>query len=139
MYTNYPYKQLSYDIRGCFFEVRNQYGPGHKESVYVNLIRECLSTKDYKSEKEITISILSNNTGKKVGVYRPDLLVENKIIIEIKSSSFTRKQDERQLYHYLRNSKYEVGYLVNFSTKQLYIKRIIYTNDRKPFLNKRFV
>ncbi|MBM3250794.1 MAG: GxxExxY protein [Candidatus Nealsonbacteria bacterium] len=62
-------------------------------------------------------------------------MIDNKILLEIKSSKFTTKNDERQLYFYLRNSKYEVGYLVNFSSPQLYIKRIIYTNERKPFLH----
>ena len=61
--------------------------------------------------------------------------MEDKLIIEIKSSRFTTRIDEKQLYYYLRNSKYEVGFLVNFSTPKLYIKRIIYTNDRKPFLS----
>jgi len=69
-----------------------------------------------------------------MGSYKPDLIVDNKIIVEIKSSSFTTQKDEKQLYHYLRNSKYEIGYLINFSTKKLYLKRIIYTNDKKPFL-----
>ena len=44
--------------------------------------------------------------------------------------------DEKQLYFYMRNSNYEVGFLVNFSTPVLLIKRIIYTNDRKPFLKE---
>ncbi len=128
------YKDLSYIIQGCFFQIRKEYGPGHKESVYQNIIIECLQDKPIKVEKEKSINIYSNQTGKKVGSYRPDLIIDNKIIIEIKSSRFTTKQDEKQLYHYLRNSKYEIGYLVNFSTAKLYVKRIIYTNDRKPFL-----
>jgi len=46
----------------------------------------------------------------------------------------TIKRDRDQLYNYLRNSSYEVGYLLNFGTSKRYIKRIIYTNDRKPYL-----
>jgi len=130
------YKELGYQLQGCFFEIRNTYGPGQKESVYVNLIIECLEDKKIKVEKEKSIKIYSSKTGKIVGVYRPDLIVDDKIIVEVKSSSFSGRKDERQLYHYLRNSKYEIGYLVNFSTRDLYIKRIIYTNDRKPFLKK---
>lgn len=128
------YKELSYLLQGCFFEIRKEYGPGQKESVYVNLLIECLKSKNVSTEKEKTINIYSSKTGKVVGTYRPDLLVDGKIIVEVKSSRFITRQDEKQLYHYLRNSKYEIGYLVNFSTHKLYIKRIIYTNDKKPFL-----
>ncbi len=130
------YKDLSYKIQSCFFEIRKEYGPGQKESIYVNLIIEWLIDNKILFEKEKSIKIYSSKTGRVVGIYRPDLIVDDKIIIEVKSSRFGSQQDERQLYYYLRNSKYEVGYLINFSFPHLYIKRIIYTNDRKPFLRK---
>jgi len=126
------YKELSYIIQGCCFEIRKEYGAGQKETVYVNLLKECLESKGV--EKEKSIKIYSSKTGKIVGSYRPDLIVEDKIPIEVKSSSFTTKQNEKQLFHYLRNSNYELGYLVNFSTRKLFLKRIIYTNENKPFL-----
>lgn len=128
------HKELSYLIQGCCFDIRKEYGPGQKESIYVNLLREYLESKGVLTEKEKAIKIYSSKSGKLVGIYRPDLIVNKKIPIEVKSSRFTSKQDEKQLYFYLRNSEYELGYLINFSTPQLYIKRIIYTNDRKPFL-----
>lgn len=130
------YKDLSYKLQGCFFEIRNQYGPGQKESIYVNLICEWLKGNDMPHEKEKAIKIYSSKTNELVGLYRPDIVVDTKIPVEVKSSRFTGVRDEKQLYFYLRNSEYEVGYLVNFSTPKLYIKRIIYTNDRKPFLKK---
>ncbi len=66
-----------------------------------------------------------------MGIYQPDIIVENKIIIEIKSSSYISKLDEKQLYFYLRNSEYQVGFIVNFSTPGLFFKRIIYSNRYK--------
>ncbi len=128
------YKDLSYKLQGCFYNIRNEYGPGHKEIVYVNLIIECLEAHNILSEKEKTINIYSSKTKKVIGTYRPDLVVDGKILIEVKSSRYTTRQDEKQLYHYLRNSEYEIGYIVNFSTQNFYFKRIIYTNERKPFL-----
>ena len=128
------YKELSYKLQGCFYEIRNNYGPGQKESVYVNLIIESLKNKGIDVEKEKAIKIYSINSKKVVGTYKPDLVVDDKILVEVKSSRTITKQDEKQLYFYLRNSKYEVGYLVNFSTPRLYIKRIVYSNHRKPFL-----
>jgi len=128
------YKELSYKVQGCFFEIRKNYGPGQKESVYVNLIVEWFQNQGIPVEKEKAIKIYSLNSGKIVGTYKPDLVIDNKILVEVKSSRAVTKQDEKQLYYYLRNSSYELGYLVNFSTPRLYIKRIIYSNQRKPFL-----
>lgn len=133
------HKELSYIIQGCCFEIRKEYGPGQKESIYINLLVECLKNKGVLIEKEKSIKIYSLKSGKLVGTYRPDLIVDNKVPLEIKSSRVITRQDEKQLYYYLRNSEYELGYLINFSTPRLYIKRIIYTNDKKPFLKRHFV
>lgn len=128
------YPELSYVIQGCVFEIRKQYGPGQKEVIYQRLLEEKLRLKKCEVVKEKKINIFSQDTGKIIGTYQPDLLINEQIIIEIKSSRFTTKNDELQLYHYLRNSQYELGYLINFSTTKLYMKRIIYSNDRKPYV-----
>ncbi|MDO8436433.1 MAG: GxxExxY protein [bacterium] len=127
------YGELSYKLRGLFFEIRNTYGPGQKENIYSNLLAETLKENKITFEKEKLINIYTPNE-KIAGTYKPDFIIDNKIITEIKSSRYSTRVDEKQLYYYLRNSKYEIGFLVNFSTPKLYIKRIIYTNDRKPFL-----
>jgi len=132
---NFLYKDLSYQILGCFFDIRKKYGPGQKETVYANLIAEWLVKNEIPYEKEKSVKVYSVDSGRTVGTYKPDFIINNEILLEIKSSRITINQDEKQLYFYLRNSKYEVGYLVNFSTPKLYLKRIIYTNDRKPFLH----
>lgn len=134
--TKILYKELSYKLQGCFFEIRKNYGPGQKESVYGNLLAECLNKNDVKYQKEKPINIYSLETGKVMGKYQPDFIIDDKIVVELKSSAFTSKQNEKQLYHYLRNSDYELGYLVNFSTPRMFIKRIVYSNDKKPFLSK---
>lgn len=133
------YPELSYLIQGVIYEVRKQYGPGQKEVIYHRVLEEKFLIQNLTVEREKRINIYSQDSGKIVGLYQPDLIIENKIILEVKSSSFTTKIDEKQLYHYLRNSEYELGYLINFSTPKLYIKRIIYTNDRKPYLQVRVV
>lgn len=129
------YPELSYAIQGCIYYVRREYGPGHKEVVYNRLLSEKLESEKLGVEREKRISVYSKDSGKVVGYYQPDIVVADKVVLEINSSKFTTGIDEKQLYYYLRNSKYELGYLVNFSTQELYLKRIIYTNDRKPYLN----
>ena len=80
--------------------------------------------------------IHSIDTGKSLGVYVPDFLIEDKIIVEIKATDFTIRDNLKQHMSYLKAGQYEIGYLVNFGTPRLYIKRTIYTNDRKPWLWK---
>lgn len=126
------YPKRSYDIHGCVFDVRNQYGPGHKEVVYQRLLKEKLEEKELKVEREKRINVYSQDTGKVVGIYQPDLVVDEIIVLEIKAKRVTIKVDEIQLYHYLRNSVYELGYLINFSAPKLFVKKIVYSNSRKP-------
>lgn len=132
--TTFLYKDLSYELIGIFYKIRNEYGPGHKEKVYQNIFEELLISKQIIYKREVRINVYSSETGKIVGTYVPDFVIDDKIIVEFKSSKYTTVTDEKTFYHYLRNSKFEVGYLVNFSTQEFYIKKIIYTNDRKPFL-----
>lgn len=128
--------ELSYKIQGCLFEVANKYGKGLKESIYQKALEEEFQKQKLKFESQKRINIYSLETGKKLGVYIPDFVIENKIIVELKSSTFTTQTDIAQQRSYLRAGTYELGYLVNFGTPKLDIKRSIYTNDRKQFIVK---
>jgi len=116
--------------------VSNKYGKGLKEGIYQKALAEELEITGLKFKQQKRINIYSFETGKILGTYVPDFVVEDKIIIEIKAKPITTKGDIEQHRSYLRISIYEIAYLVNFSTSKLYIKRSIYTNDRKPFIKK---
>jgi len=79
------HKDLSYQIQGAAMEVRNNFGPGLKEIIYQNAFAEELEGRKINFEREKNINIYSSKTGKVVGNYRPDFLIENKIIVEIKA------------------------------------------------------
>jgi|SRR3989344_3707011 len=119
------YERESYKVRGAFFNVYNSLGGGIKEEIiHRSLIRE-LSLLGLASENKKHIDI--NYKGKKVGVYIPDIIIEDKIIVEIKSKPFITKEDEKQFWGYLKGSKYQLGFLVGFTLKNLVIKRLIHT------------
>lgn len=126
------FKELSYQIQGAAIEVRKNFGSGHKESLYQNAFAEELTARNISFEKEVAIQIHSPKSGKIVGTYRPDFLIDGKIIIELKAQEVVPRKLIDQLFDYLRNSQYELGYFINFGGQKLYFKRIIYTNDRKP-------
>jgi len=127
--------ELSYKIQGIFYNVSNKYGQGLKEQIYQKALAEELTKNNIIFEQQKRINIFSIDSGKVLGSYVPDFLVENKIILEIKASSFTTKQDVTQQISYLKASIYEIGYLVNFGTNKLYVSRSIFTNNRKQFIS----
>jgi len=127
------YPELSYKIRGIAMKIRKELGSGQKESVYQNLFKEKLEEVKIKFEKEKSIVIKSKNSGKSLGIYKPDFVVNDEIILELKALKFLPKNQENQLFDYLKNSEYELGFIINFGGDKLYMKRIIYTNDRKDF------
>lgn len=127
--------ELSYKIVGAIYNIANKYGKGLKGQIYQKALVEEFTKHDLKFDSQKRINIYSIDTGKSLGTYVPDFLVEDKVIVEIKSSNFTTKQDVDQQRSYLKASIYEVGYLVNFGTPKLDIRRSIYTNDRKSFIS----
>ncbi|MEK7664119.1 MAG: GxxExxY protein [Patescibacteria group bacterium] len=131
---NFLEAELSYRIQGVIYGVSNKYGKGLKEQIYQKALEEEFEKNNIYFEKQKRINIYSLSSGKSLGVYVPDFLIEDKIILEIKASNFTTKQDVNQQLSYLRASAYEIGYLVNFGTSSLYVKRFIFTNDRKSFI-----
>jgi GxxExxY protein len=127
--ANLLYQELTYKIRGAIFNVHKALGSGHKESVYRKALAEEFKKQAITFIEEKSIPIEYNGT--KVGVYRPDLIVDDKVIIEIKAVSFLAKNSLEQMKHYLCGSDYRLGLLVNFGTRKADIRRIIYDKVRQ--------
>lgn len=128
------YEDLTYKIRRAVFDVYNTLGYGHKENVYQKALAKEL--KDLKINYEQEKSLPVKYKQEKVGNYRPDFIVDNKVIIEIKAANFTPKDAVKQLTYYLKGTGYKLGLLVNFGMPRLYIKRVIWTpNPCKSALN----
>ena len=67
----------------------------------------------------------------KVGVYIPDKIINNCILLELKAKPFLAKEDIDQFWKYLKGSKYKLGFLINFGHGKLEVKRIVYDTARK--------
>lgn len=118
------YERLTYKIRGSIFEVYNVLGPGFKETVYHNSLQEEFDRKKLKYMEKKRLKVIYKN--KQVGIYGPDFIVEDKVIVEIKAVDVVPKIFEKQLYSYLKATKYKIGILVNFGGDRLDIRRRIY-------------
>lgn len=121
------YKELSYDLQGALFEVWKELGPAYKELVYGKALASELETRKISFETEKSISIIYKGT--LVGIYRPDFVIDNKVLLEIKAVPEMPKYMETQLYYYLKATDYKIGYLVNFGGEKLDIRRRIYTKN----------
>ncbi len=108
-------------MRGIFFEVYNQLGPGLPEKIYQRAVVQELKTQKISYETEKIIVIKYKNV--KVGQQRLDLVVDNKIIIEIKATDNMHPLFERQAFTYLKASGYKLALLVNFGGDKIIIKR----------------
>lgn len=124
------YADVTYKIRGAIFSVQKNIGPGHKEVIYQRALQEELRNIGLSFETEKNINVIYG--GKKIGAYRPDFIVEDKILIELKALPFIGKIEEKQTWNYLKGSQYRVALLVNFSPEKATIKRIVYDTARGP-------
>jgi len=122
------YEEESYKIRGACFKVYNALGGGIKERIIDNALINELSSLGLKVTKEVKIDLYYN--GQKIGFYIPDLIVNDKIMIEIKSKPFITREDQKQFWGYLKGTNYQLGFLVVFTPKKLEIKRFIHTKGK---------
>ena len=123
--NDFLYEDLSYKIRGCAFKVYNALGFGHKENIYQKALASEFSKAGINFEKEKALSVLYD--GKKVGTYKPDFVTEDKIIIELKAVPLMPKNYAAQLTYYLKGTNYKLGFLINFGSEKLDIRRRIWT------------
>ncbi|MCK3685208.1 GxxExxY protein [Maribellus sp. YY47] len=110
--------QISYDIRGAIFEVYNTLGPGLLESVYEAALIYELREMGYDVDHQVELPV--NYKGKNLEKgFRIDILVENKVIIEIKSVETMNKLYFKQTVSYLKLADKKLGILVNFNTDNI--------------------
>jgi GTP-binding protein LepA len=122
------YQDLSYKIRAAAFSVRKHLGLGHKEIIYKKALEIELQKLGIEFEKEKSFDITYEN--KKIGNYRPDFIIENQVIVEIKSLPFLSKEQKQQIWHYLKNTSYRLALLINFGGQDIEIERIIFDQAR---------
>lgn len=125
---NLLYEKESYLIRGSCFELYKKFGGAFKESVINKALVLELKAKGLDVENQKRINIMHRT--EKIGTYIPDIVVNGKILIELKVKSFLMKEDERQFWYYLKGSDYKLGFLINFGFRKLEIKRRIYDKAR---------
>jgi GxxExxY protein len=117
---------ITYKVRGCIFNVYNNLGPGLFESVYEAALVYELRKAGLSVQNQVALAVHYDDILLDVG-FRIDILVENQILIELKSVEELSKVHFKQVINYLKLSDLQIGLLVNFNTDKINenIKRIV--------------
>ncbi len=116
------YPDLSYRIMEAVFEVHNRLGPGFSEEIYHRALITELEVRDIPFETQKSINILYRE--KTIGTYRLDLVVDGKIIIELKAVASLNDLFKQQVVSYLKATGLRLGILINFGSRRVEYTRI---------------
>jgi GxxExxY protein len=122
------YRKLTEEIIGAFYQVYNTLGYGFLEKVYENGLIIELKKAGINAVSQSPINVLYE--GHIVGEYFADILVDDKVIVEIKAVKRLAPEHEAQLLNYLKATDIEVGLLLNFGT-QPEVRRKVFDNYKK--------
>ena len=127
-YEDFKYKKVTEGIIEIFYRVYNKLGYGFLEKIYENAMMKEFKKNGIPAVSQTAIKVIYED--EIIGEYFADILVDHKVIVEIKASKSLAKENEAQLLNYLKATEVEVGLLLNFGPKPD-LKRKVFDNIRK--------
>ena len=121
--------QLTRSVIGAFFEVYTTLGYGFLEEVYARSLAKELNNRGHSVAREVRIPI--RYKGEIIAFQRLDMVVDAKLIVEVKSTSELHQTAARQVYHYLRATSFQVGLLLHFGPEAKF-HRLISLSSSHP-------
>lgn len=103
---------LTHSVIGAFYEVYNHLGFGFLEHLYVMALERELRTRGHQVGREVGVRVMYK--GEELGIQRLDMIVDEKLVVEVKAMLTLHKDAGRQVYNYLRASNLEIGILLHF-------------------------
>ena len=132
--TELLHEKTTNKIISAFYHVYNELGYGFLEKVYQNALYLELTSRGFSIIPQKQINVYFKGT--KVGEYFSDMIVDNIVILELKTKENLAPEHEAQLLNYLKATEIEVGLLLNFGLDPQF-KRKIFTNDRKKLIKNK--
>jgi len=123
MKTNIIYKDLSYRIVGLAMEVHSKLGPGFLEKVNENALMLLFKKHGIRAKAQVPIKVTFENI--LIGNYIADILVEEKIILELKSAVSIADAHKAQALNYLKATGLRLAIILNFGTEKLEYDRVV--------------
>ncbi len=129
---NYLYEELTYKIIGCAYDSFEELGVGFDEVRYHKVFHECLQREALNARYKVPLNLYYRN--KIIANFEIDEIVDDKVIVEIKciQTDFI-PENYAQVMTYLKTSKLRLGLLINFGLHKVYLKRIIFDEQFRPF------
>jgi GxxExxY protein len=121
---------LTERIIGAAITVHKQLGPGMLEGLYQKALGVRLEEVGLPYQREVPFTVRYN--GRVVGEHRLDLVIERKVVIELKAVEALSQLHKAQLLTYLRTSGLTIGLLINFGTELIQVKRVLNTHNMLP-------
>ncbi len=125
MDTDLKYKYITEKIIGASFDVHSFLGNGFQEVIYQRALAYEMSQRALDFAREIEQDIFYKDLREPIGTRRADFVVENKVLVEIKSIKELEDVHLAQALNYLKAYRLEVGLLINFGSKSLTFKRLV--------------
>jgi len=125
---NLKHHELTEKIIGVFYDVYNELGHGFLESIYEQAFALALAQAGMGVERQVPVSVWFRS--RQIGDFRADVLVDGKVLVELKAARTIDQAHEKQLLNYLRATDIEVGLLLNFGAAPQF-RRLVYENERK--------
>jgi GxxExxY protein len=122
MVENLLYPDLSYRVAGLAMEVHNRLGYGFLEKVYENALMILLRKAGIKAQQQCSIKVYFE--GEEVGIYVADIVVEDSIILELKSQDTITNANRAQALNYLKATGYKLAIILNFGRTRLQTERL---------------
>ena len=118
---------LTASIITCFYEVYNTFGFGLLEKAYAEALAFELESRGHVVRREVATRIVYK--GRVVATYKTDLIVDDRVVLEIKSTQRLNREDPRQLLNYLRATHWEVGLLLHFGPQPTFYRMVSTNRD----------
>jgi GxxExxY protein len=123
-------ERLTHSVIGAFFDVYNTLGFGFLEHVYVMALERELMEREHHVAREVAVPVFYR--GHLLAEQRLDMIVDAKLVVEIKSTHELHRAANRQVYNYLRSTNLEIGLLLHFGPEARFYRMIHRNKKRNP-------
>ena len=121
-------ERLTGSVIGAFFEVYNTLGYGFLEHLYVLAMERELASRGHMVRRELGVRVMYK--GEELGLQRLDMVIDDRVIVEIKSTQELHRSAQRQIYGYLKATSLEVGLLLHFGPEAKFHRLICRATEK---------
>ena len=114
--------ETTHSIIGSFYEVYNELGYGFLEHIYILALEDELTARGHAVTRELGVNITYK--GRVIAVQRLDMVVDGRVVVEVKSTRTLHEMAARQVQNYLRASRLEIGLLLHFGPRASFFRLI---------------